>query len=94
MKGRLGLSWDGEWRDAGGSGRIYGGVNLRDAFDGRTAVRATGVLLTSKQSSSVGGRLGLSYEWDDGYSIYGEAKALSQGEVEEVSANLGMGVDF
>ena len=94
MKGRLGLSWDGEWRDAGGFGRIYGGVNLRDALDGRTAVRATGVLLTSKQGSSVDGRLGLSYEWDDGYSIYGEAKALRSGDVEEVSANLGVNIDF
>ena len=32
VKGRLGLSWDGEWHDVGGSGRIYGRVNLRDAF--------------------------------------------------------------
>ena len=94
MKGRLGLSWDGEWRDAGGSGHIYGGVNLRDALDGRTAVRATGVLLTNKQISSVDGRLGLSYEWDEGYSVYGEAKASRSGDVEEVSANLGVKVDF
>ncbi len=94
MKGRLGLSWDGEWRDAGGSGHIYGGVNLRDALDGRTAVRATGVLLTNKQISSVDGRLGLSYEWDEGYSVYGEAKVLRSGGVEEASANLGVRVDF
>ena len=94
MTGRLGLSWNGEWRDIGGSGHIYGGVSLHDPLDGRTAVRATGVLLTNKQSSSVDGRFGLSYEWDDGYLVYGEAKALRQGDVEEVSANLGMRVDF
>lgn len=35
MRGRLGLSWDGEWRGAEGSGHLYGGVNLRGAFDGR-----------------------------------------------------------
>lgn len=94
FKGRLGLSWVSEWHGVGGSGRIYGGVNLRDALDGRTAVRATGVLITSKQSSSVDGRLGASYEWDDGYSFYGEAKALRQGDVEAVSANMRMRVDF
>ena len=94
MKGRLGLSWNGEWRDIGGAGRVYGGVNLRDPLDGRTAVRATGVLLTSKQSLSVDGRFGLSYEWDDGYSVYGEAKALRNGDVEEVSVNSGVSIDF
>lgn len=36
MRGRSGLSWDGEWHGAGGSGHAYGGVKLRSAFDGRT----------------------------------------------------------
>ena len=95
MTGRLGLSWDGEWDDVGGSGRIYGGVNLRDALDGRTAVNVSGVSLVGEQDDlSIGGRLGISYEWDDGYSFYGEAKASRHGSVEEVSANLGVSIEF
>ena len=42
MMGRLSLSWDGEWQDIRGSGSIYGGVSLRDALDGRTAVSVSG----------------------------------------------------
>ena len=95
MTGRLGLSWDGEWHDVGGSGRVYGGMNLRDALDGRTAVNISGASLVSKQNDlSVDGRLGVSYEWDDGYSIYGEAKASREGDVEEVRANLGASIEF
>lgn len=94
VTGRLGLSWDGEWQDLGGSGRIYGGVNLHDALDGRTSVNVSGFSFASKEGFSVDGRLGLSYEWDDGYSVYGEAMALRQGDAEEVRANLGMGIDF
>ena len=92
--GRLGLSWNGEWQDTKGSGRIYGGMNLNDALDGRTSVNVSGFSFASKEGFSVDGKLGLSYEWDDGYSVYGEATALRQGDAEEFSTNLGMRIDF
>ena len=38
MVGRLGLSWDGEWDDVGGSECIYGGVNPCDVLDRKTSV--------------------------------------------------------
>ena len=95
VTGRLGLSWDGEWDAVGGSGRVYGGMNLRGALDGRTSVNISGVSLVSKDDDlSVDGSIGVSYEWDDGYSVYGEAKAFRHGNVEEVRANLGMSIDF
>lgn len=70
------------------------GANLHDALDGRTSVNVSGFSFAGKEGFSVDGRLGLSYEWDDGYSVYGEAKALRQGDEEEVSASLCMSVDF
>ena len=94
VTGRLGLSWDGEWQDAGGSGRIYGGMNLHDSVDGRTSVNVSGESFVSKQGLSVDGKLGLSYEWDGGYAVYGEATAVRRDGAEEVRANLGMSIDF
>ena len=94
VMGRLGLSWDGEWHDIGGSGRIYGGVSLRDALDGRTAVSISGFSLASEQGLSVDGRLGVSYEWDEGYAVHGEALALRRDDAEEIRANLGVSINF
>ena len=95
VTGYLGLSWDGEWQDAGGFGEIYGGINLRGALDGQTSVNVSGVSIANERKTlSVDGRLGLSYEWDDGYSVYGEVKASRSGDVDEVRANLGMSIDF
>ena len=93
VTGRLGLSWNGEWQDIGGSGRIHGGVSLRDALDGRTAVNVSGVSFAIKQGLSVDGRLGVSYEWDEGYAVHGEAIAL-RGDAEEVRASLDVRIDF
>ena len=57
--GRLGLLWDGEWRDVGGSGHIYGGINLRGALDGRISVSMSGISLFSEQRGlSIDGRFG------------------------------------
>ena len=93
--GRLGLSWDGEWRDIGGFGRIYGGMNLRSALDGRTVLHVSGTSLVEEQRSlSIDGRLGVSYEWDDGYVVHGEAMASSGDDAEEVRANLGVRIEF
>ena len=95
MTGRLGLSWDGEWRDAGGSGRVYGGVNLHGALDGKMAVNVSGSSLASEQRDlSFDGRLGVSYEWKDGYAIHSEAIALRHRDVREVRADLGIRIDF
>ena len=93
MERRLGLSWDGEWQDIGGSGRIYGGVSLRDALDGRTALNVSGVSFATKQGLLVDGRLGVSYEWDEGYAVHGEVAALRD-DAEEVRANLGVRINF
>ena len=95
MTGRLGLSWDGEWHDARGMGRVYGGINLRGAVDGRTAVNISGLTLASEQRGlSADGRLGVSYEWDEGYAVRGEVMALHRDDAEEVRANLGMSIHF
>ncbi len=94
VTGRLGLSWDGGWQNIEGSGRVYGGVNLREALDGRTSVSVSGVSLASEQGLSVDGRLGVSYEWDEGYEVHGEATALRRDDTEEFHASLGVRVDF
>ena len=95
VKGRLGLSWDGEWRAAGGSGRVYGRVNLRGALDGKTAVNVSGVSIASERNDlSVDGRLGVAYEWDEVHAVYGEAVVLSRDGEDEVRANLGARIDF
>ena len=93
--GRLGLSWDGEWRGAGGFGRFYGGMNLRVALDGETSVNVSGMSIANERKDlSVDGKLGLSYEWDEGYAVRGEVSALRSDDVEEVRANLGVRIDF
>ena len=94
VTGRLGLSWDGEWQDIGGSGRVYGGVNLHEAVDGRTSVSVSGVSLASEQGMSVDGSLGLSYEWDEGYEVHGAATALRRDDAEEIRADLRASIDF
>ena len=95
VTGRLGLSWDGEWQGAGGFGRIYGGMNLRGALDGETSVNVSGVSVANEQDDlSVDGRLGLSYEWDEGYAIRGEVSALRDDDADEVRADLGVRIDF
>ena len=95
VTGRLGLSWDSEWQDAEGFGRFYGGMNLRGAVDGTTSVNVSGVSIANEQKGlSVDGKLGLSYEWDEGYAVHGEVSALRSDDVEEVRANLGVRIDF
>ena len=93
--GRLGLSWDGEWRAAEGSGHVYGGVSLHTALDGRTAVNVSGVSIASERNDlSIHGRLGVSYEWDDGYAVHSEAVALRRDDADEIRANLGVRINF
>ena len=95
MAGRLGLSWDGEWRDAGGSGHVYGGMSLSAALDGRTAVSVSGVSFANERKGlSADGRLGVSYEWDEGYAVYGEAVTSRRDDTEDVRVNLGAHIDF
>ena len=93
--GRLGLSWDGEWQGAGGFGRIYGGMNLRSAVDGKTSVNISGVSIANERKGlSVDGKLGLSYEWDEGYAVHGEVSALRDDDADEVRADLGVRISF
>ena len=95
VTGRLGLSWDGEWQGAEGFGRIYGGMNLRGAVDGKTSVKVSGVSVASEQKGlSVDGKLGLSYEWNEGYAVYGETSAMRHEDVDEIRADLGVRIDF
>ena len=94
LTGLLGLSWDGEWRAIGGSGHVYGEIDLRGALDGRTTVNVSGASLTSEEGLSVDGRLGVSYDWDEGYAIHGEVVALRHGDAEKILASLGMRIDF
>lgn len=95
VTGRLGLAWDGEWHAIGGSGHVYGGVNLRTDLDGKTSVNVSGISLSSKQKGlSVDGRLGVSYEWDESHAIYGEAVALRRDDAGEIRASFGMRVGF
>ena len=94
VTGRLGLSWDGEWRGAGGSGNVYGGMNLRGALDGATAVNVSGVSLVSERGLLVDGRIGISYEWDEGYAVNGEVTALGHDGENEVRASMGVRIDF
>ena len=95
VKGRLGLSWDGEWSVAGGSGHIYGGMNLRGALDGKTAVNVSGSSFVAEwKGLSIDGRLGVSYEWDEGYAVHGEALTQHRDGVGEVRASLGVSIDF
>ena len=92
---RLGVSFDNEYRFSNGLGYLYGGLSIQAPIDGKTSVKVSGVTIANERNDvSVDGKLGLSYEWDDGYSVYGEAKALRSGDVEEVSANLGISIDF
>ncbi|MCY4049515.1 MAG: autotransporter outer membrane beta-barrel domain-containing protein [Hyphomicrobiales bacterium] len=95
VTGRLGLSWDGEWQGAEGFGRFYGGMNLRVALDGETSVNISGVSIASERKDlSVDGKLGLSYEWDEGYAVHGEVLALRDGDAGEIRANVGLRIDF
>ena len=95
MTGRLGLSWNGDWQDAAGSGRIYGKMNLHNALDGETVVSVSGVPLSRERSElSADGRLGVSYEWNEGYAVRGEVTALHRDNAEEIRADFGMSIDF
>ena len=95
VTGQLGLSWDGEWQDAEGFGRLYGGVNLRGNLDGRTSVNVSGVSITNEQDDlSMDGKLGFSYEWNEGYAVHGEVSALRGDDTEEIRADLGVRIDF
>ena len=95
VTGRLGLLWDGEWQDAAGSGRIYGKMNLHNAVDGVTTVSVSGVPLSRERSDlSADGRLGVSYEWDEGYAVHGEVSALRRDDAEEIRVDFGMSIEF
>ena len=95
VTGQLGLSWNNDWQDAEGFGSFYGGMNLRSNLDGRTSVNVSGVSIANEQKGlSVDGKLGFSYEWNEGYAIHGEVSALRNDDVEEVRANLGVRIDF
>ena len=95
VTGRLGLSWDGEWRGAEGLGQFYGGMNMRGAVDGKTSVNISGFTVANEYKGlSFDGNLGLSYEWNESYAVYGEASAMHHDDVDEVRADLGVRIDF
>ena len=95
VTGRLGLSWDGEWRGAEGLGQFYGGMSMRGAVDGKTSVNISGVSVANEHKGlSLDGKLGLSYEWNEGYAVHGEASAMHHDDVDEVRADLGVRIDF
>ena len=95
VTGRLGLLWGGEWQDVAGSGRIYGKMNLHNALDGETVVSVSGVPLSRERSElSADGRLGVSYEWNEGYAVRGEVSALHRDDAEEIRADFAMSIDF
>ena len=95
VTGRLGLLWDGEWQDASGLGRIYGKMNLHNALDGETVVSVSGVPLSRERSElSADGKLGLSYEWNEGYAVRGEVSASQRDDAEEIRADFAMSIDF
>lgn len=95
VTGRFGLSWDGGWQDAGGFGQVYGGMNLRSAVDGRTSVNVSGVSITNNRDDlSIDGKLGLSYEWNEGYAFNGEVSVLRDEDTDEIRADLRVQIDF
>ena len=95
VTGRLGLLWDGEWQNVAGSGRIYGKINLHNALDGETTVSVSGVPLSRERSDlSTDGRLGVSYEWNEGYAVRGEVYALRREDAGEIRVDFGMSIDF
>ena len=95
VTGRLGLLWDGEWQDVAGSGRVYGKMNLHNALDGETVVSVSGVPLSRERSElSADGRLGVSYEWNEGYAVRGEVMASQRDDAEEIRADFAMSIDF
>ncbi|MCY4053425.1 MAG: autotransporter outer membrane beta-barrel domain-containing protein [Hyphomicrobiales bacterium] len=92
---RLGVSFDNEYRFSNGLGYLYGGLSIQAPIDGKTSVKVSGVNVVNERNDvSVDGKLGLSYEWDEGYAVYGEASALHRDDDDEVRANLGVRIDF
>ena len=68
---------------------------LRGALDGETFVNVSGVSIVNEQKDLlVDRRLGVSYEWNEGYAVHGEAVALRRDDDEEVRAKLGLHIDF
>ncbi|MCY4038698.1 MAG: autotransporter outer membrane beta-barrel domain-containing protein [Hyphomicrobiales bacterium] len=91
----LGLSFDNEYQISNGLTRIYGGANLLSPLDGETSVRISGFTIVNEQDDlSVDGKLGLSYEWGEGYAVHGEVSTLRNDDAEEIRANLGLDIDF
>ncbi len=95
VTGSLGLLWDGEWQGAESFVRLYGEMNLRGNLDGKTSVNVSGTSIANEQDDlSVDGKLGLSYEWGEGYAIHGEASAADHDGDDEIRADLGLRIDF
>ncbi|MCY4038700.1 MAG: autotransporter outer membrane beta-barrel domain-containing protein [Hyphomicrobiales bacterium] len=95
VTGSLGLLWNGEWQGEEGFGRLYGEMNLRGNLDGKTSVNVSGTSIVNDQKDfSVDGKLGASYEWNEGYTVRGEVSTLRNDDAEEIRANLGMRIDF
>ena len=91
----LGLSFDNEYQISNGLARIYGGANLLSPLDGETSVRISGFTIVNEQDDlSVDGKLGLSYEWGEGYAVHGEASAAHHDGVDEIRADLRASIDF
>ena len=92
---RLGLSFDNEYQFSDGFASVYGGLFMQTPIDGKTSVKVSGVTIASERNDMVvDGKLGFSYEWDEGYAVYGEATAVHRDDADEVRANLGVRIDF
>ena len=95
VTGSLGLLWDGEWQGAESFVRLYGEMNMRGNLDGKTSVNVSGTSIANEQDDlSMDGKLGLSYEWGEGYAIHGEASAADHDGDDEIRADLGLRIDF
>ena len=70
-------------------------MNLRGAVDGKTSVNVSGVSVANEQDDLlIDGKLGLSYEWDEGYAVHGDVSALHDEDADEIRADLGVRIDF
>ena len=95
MTGRFGIAWDGTWEHTGGSGRLYGGINLHEPLDGKVGVNISGTSIASEQQDTAfDTNLGIGYNWQNGYSMNLEAGAIRRDEATEYRANLGLKIEF
>ena len=92
---RLGLALGRKWDTPSSSGAAYADTNLRLPIDSETSALVNDVAISSEQEEiSIDAGLGVTWSWNENYSVFGELYTAQGDDIEEYRGSIGARLGF